>query len=489
MASAHRIVVLISLTFILLMPASSTSLINSDDWRTVALSENLADLRAEQTFTIATSEDARVAKYVIEDPEMVYTGSSPTVPGLEDRLDLNFTGTYEVSNKQFDTSSQGFVVVNGDFGTDAISVLSYANRKNYRLVFYDSSIAENLNKSSQPKVFYGEFGFDPEKRFNAAKHIEGLWMERNLEIASRTESRSAVLTPRSYFDPSEVGDQPVLFKMERDRLAEFLQGSSIENIKVSGVENTLYAKELDVLTEKDLDIVVKTGRAFTGIPELDKVYDLKKIEMPYRRFNLTYSGLVLGANSSKVGVKFLNRGNTERELNLTLDANNTREVDLTLPEFSSLTYTWNASDFSNITVNYSTQRTEDNVQIEKDQVRQERITSVKRLEVEGVNYSESSGTLEVGMKNKGEETAWGMIQVGGEYERVKVLPGETGDIKMEGISDSENFIFFRGRFHNQFLESMTYPLEDRRPIALIWVLLAAIPVFAFSFYVLYEFIY
>ncbi|MFB6099737.1 MAG: hypothetical protein ABEK16_00555, partial [Candidatus Nanohalobium sp.] len=358
MTQSTRKTLLPALLILLTFSVLGTSVINSDSWMDVAKAQNHADLKDRDTFTVATPPDAKIAANTIEDPETLYTAESPTFADLERRTGLNFEQVLNVNSLNY-TDHEGFVVVNDKFGTDAVSVLPYAARKEYRILFYDQRARQILENSSKPKVFYGEFDFDPGKRFSSTEYINGTWQERNLELAKRMNTSWAVLSPRSYFNPRMIEDKPVLFRMNRRRLANFIDSSGVRRLKVAGAENMLYAKEIDVIADKDLEIAVKTGRAFTGISGFDGIYGIKKIETPYRRYNLKLEGVRYDTSSSNLAIDFVNRGNTVRTVNLSIDAGVKKSVNFRVPSFSSMAYTFNVSgNFSKIMVNYSTERTE-----------------------------------------------------------------------------------------------------------------------------------
>jgi hypothetical protein len=476
-----KIIVLV--LFIISVPvhAASTSVINTGDWKEVSVAKNIADLRGEQDFTVVTPNDAQVASHTIENPETLYTGDSPTFRNLEERTDREFEDKMKVSWKNFSRRSEGFVVVNPEFGTDAAAVLPYASRKNYSIVFYRKEIEQELSETRKPIVYYGNF--ELEEDFPDSEFIEGSWQDRNLELARRMESNWALLTSRNYFDPEEIDNKPVIFRMNYQRLSDFIDNSSIERIKVIGPENMLYAKEIDALTSKDISIVAKTGRAFTGISDLEGIYGLKKVEIPHRRYNLELYEVSKNSNGS-VNLEFLNQGNTDRRVNISVSG---EQFDIVVPAFSSLHRTVNVSN-KTFDIKYDTDKGSEESQYDLEKLEAEDFDRLTDLKIVETNYTGSE--LELRVRNSGDQGVWSMVQVSGEYDRQFIGPSQEETLRVEKVGDVEFYRLYQGRFENQYTYSRKYSVDFSRPAGtgvLVASALLIIAVIGSTAYVLREF--
>ena len=472
---AAEITILIS---VLSVSAVSTSVINSGDWREVIVAKNMAELKGEETFTVVNPSDAKVAENTVESPETLYTVDSPAFRNISRKTGLKFERVKKVSWKNFSRQAEGFVVVGKEFGTDAVSVLPYANRRNYSIVFYREGVREFLMETSRPKTFYG---INP-KGFPESERITGGWQDRNLEIAGRIGGKWAVISPRGYFDPSELDEKPVLFRMNRRKLADFLENSTIDNLKVVGPENMLYAKEIDILSQKDLEIVAKTGRAFTGISDFQGIYGLKKVKTSFRRYSLELAEV--SASEGVVNLEFVNGGNTVRVVEGNAGGKDFRIV---MPEFSSVQRSVNLSNRSDFTVSYSTDRSSDSESYSLESLREEESRPLTELDVKD-SYIRG-GSLIIELKNTGERDVWTLIHTDDDYSRKFVPAGEDENLTLSDASN-ESFTIYHGRFDNQYTYSEVRRVgsSSQTPDFMVeLIVVMAILLIVAAGYVVYEF--
>lgn len=466
--------ILIAAVVLLASSAAATSVINTGDWQSYAKAQNYADVNGEETFTIVTPSDAQIAENTLEESKNLYKSSSPTVRDLQQRTNLEFEDEKLITPENISHSSEGYVVVSEDFGTDAAAVLPYAARKNYTLVYYSEGIELEADK---PKLFYGNFEFNPSDRFGEAETINGTWQERNLELASRFDSEWAVVTPRTFVDPELAGERPFLFKMNAERLADFLDSSEIDKLKIKGSQNVLYGKTLDILTDKELRIVVKTGRAFTGISDYRGVYGLKKIDLNYRRYSLELSE-VKNFNSS-INAVFVNRGNTERNVEAYLTSGNrTEKVELTLPSFSSIGHTFEMENVTDPKINYSTDRETGSYSFDASNISTQS-EGAYSIQKESVNRTEDR--VELRLSNTGEEDGWVMVQTEAGIDRKQVEAGQTTEFDFS--TDRNSLSLYKGPFRNQYTYSKRINVErESEPINPVPYVLAILIIGSFTFF-------
>lgn len=466
--------ILLAAVILLTSSAAATSVINTGEWQSYAKAQNYADINGEETFTIVTPSDAQIADNTLEDPENLYRSSSPTVRDLQQRTNLEFRDEKLVTPENISHSSEGYVVVSDSFGTDAAAVLPYAAKNNYSLVYYREDLELEEDK---PKLFYGNFEFNPSDRFAETDKINGTWQDRNLELASRFDSEWAIVTPRTFVDPELVGERPFLFKMNAERLAGFLDSSEIDKLKIKGSQNVLYGKRLDILTDKELRIVVKTGRAFTGISDYRGVYGLKKIDLNYRRYSLDLSE-VKNFNSS-INAVFVNRGNTERNVETYLiSGNRTEKVELTLPSFSSIGHTFEMENVTDPEINYSTDRETDSYSFESSNISSQS-GGAYSIQRESVNRTEDR--VELRLSNTGEEDAWVMVQTETGIDRRQVEAGQTADFSFS--TNRTSLSLYKGPFRNQYTYSKRINVEgESEPINVVPYVLAVLLVGSFTFF-------
>lgn len=478
-------VCLILFTVFLSAFGASTSVINSNDWQTVIKSMNHAGLEGKETFTVVTPQDAEIARKTIENPETLYRSKSETFSDLSERTGLQFNEERLMTSGNISSSSEGYVVVQGKFGTDSVAVLPYALRNKYSIVYYSEEAEDFLSQSDKQKLFYGEFDFNVSGRFGNSELINGSWQDMNLEVADRMNSDWAVLSPRGYFDPESLDREPVLFRMEnKEKLANYIDDSDIKRLKVVGAENMLYAKEIDILTEKNLAITVKTGRAFTGIPGYDGIYDVKKVDIPFRRYNAQLEEVAFDRNRSVLELNYVNRGNTVRNVEGALGGNDKRDFELVLPEFSSLTRQINVSEnISSFQLNYSIDDERYTRNINVDEISSIRAEKEQSIVLNDFNRSEDA--LEVKLTNAGSEENWVMVQADDNYLRKSMAPGESASFRFEGASNTEKISVFSGGFENQLTESTVFELEESGrslPLsAIVLIIIALMSLMAFAY--------
>jgi hypothetical protein len=443
------LIIILSMT----VSATSTSVINTDNWKEYAKAKNHADINKQETFTIATPPDAKIAEYTIKNPEKLYIGNNSVFKNIENRTSLTFNQKKHISKLETPENAEGLLIIQNKFGTDALSILPYASKRNLALTYYKDNINLEENKK---KVFYGNFSFDPEKRYSNAEHIDGTWEERNLKLIEKMKSETVLLSPRNYFDPDELGETPILLKRDEKELSEFIQKSKVDKIKVIAQENMKIAKEIDLLTEKDIRIIAKTGRAYSGIPKYSGVYNIKKMPINHRKFDLKISS-VKKVNSSKINIEFLNKGNTAREVKASIKDLNSLQFGLKIPPYTSIARTINIPENQTVfTLKYEADRTKNSMKIDLGNINSGKLQ--KPLRVKSINKTNQQSKVE--LENARDKVTWLMYQSSEENEKKKLKPGESAIISAD--SSKDRITIYQGPFRNQFTRSIKIDLNERK---------------------------
>ncbi len=443
---------------------SAGAVINSDNWRDIGKGIERAGEIQEDFFVVDSPGELYVAESTLQGDQVLFNTDSPALAGIETRSAINFARTESISWEEI-RESDSYVVIKPDFGTDMVSVLPYVIQRNSSIIFYRDELRQRIEELEGEKLFYGDYSFEPGQYFDDVEHLDRGWQENNFEIVSRLESNWATISPRTYFNPEVLSENdPVLLKSDLREMSSFLEDSSIENLRVIGYSNLVYAQRLKDMTTKDLNIAVKTGRVFTGSSELDGRYDLKKIDIPHRSYSLEIGSTSIDRNNSDIEVKLVNTGSTDRRVVIhgNLSEEQFRSDDIAVPSFTSLVYRIGFEGEYNNSLNLSVNpETGESLTLDAQPGVGSDTASEKQFAVNNRTYNASKDVLKVNVGVTSDSPRWVMLQSRGKYEKEFLEPGTNKTITLDYIDeDHQEYSVMGGGFENQFNSFSSYSIDE-----------------------------
>ncbi|MFB6180725.1 MAG: hypothetical protein ABEJ93_02510 [Candidatus Nanohalobium sp.] len=323
------------LAFLFLFSFTSVSadvVINSDNWREVAIGMNYAELKGEDFRIIDNLGEAKLAPEIVEEPVVVLESRrSQTVENYE--MFLKNQGLNNVETQQLDLNSsysfynqleddvKGFLIVKPGFSEETVIGLPEASRKNYLLLYYSKGRTEEfLNRHSSKKaVFVGGFPERPWKKIenNYKTVTEGSALNNSLKLAEPylRESEGVKAAAAAYLTKGLAQKEPVILLKDVERVSNFLEENNANFIEIIGPENAVYGTRVRELTNGDVRAIVKTARTFTGNPELSgKEVPIQRIQAKPRTTEIKIRNAYHYKN--KIGLKLANTGTSTAEFNI-----------------------------------------------------------------------------------------------------------------------------------------------------------------------------
>lgn len=442
--------------------ASGTMVINSQDWQEIGKGINYAQLTGQEYFVMNTPGELKVAEKTLEPGITLLQGTERSVTNVERSSSLQVNRRISIDELSRPDNSEGVMVIQPEFGTDMVSAIPYAADQDLSITFWSEEKIDEIENVTGKVLFYGEFGFDPAEKFGA-EHIGGGIRERNFELMERMDYTWAALMSRDWFNPEALRPgRPVIFMGNAEKTAGYVQNSSVDKIKVIGSANMLYAEKLDVITDKDLTVVAKIGRVFTGTTEFKGVYGTKKVEMPHRTYELVLGNVLMTERPRGISATILNKGSTDRRTEITFSTDEEVLTDqVIVPAYSSVSVTKNIS--SNLTeINLSMESNGFNFRdtYNSQQMNRTNLTVPAKIELKDWNYSRTNGNLTISFTNKGEKRAWLMVQAMNKSQRIGLDPGQTRKTSLTFLdSRPEEIRMYLGEYRSQFSYSRTVELE------------------------------
>ncbi|MEM5868929.1 MAG: hypothetical protein QXL09_03190 [Candidatus Aenigmatarchaeota archaeon] len=295
-----KIIFSLSFLFFLSLISSvsfSTIVANSNDWRDVYILMIYSYYNGEKFNFINSLGEAEILAKTLRKNESISVFESrqnSIVKGYANFLRLK--GFQSVSEDifinyeslQFDLyqlikkNISGFIIVKDDFGYDAISVAPYAINKNYWVFLYNPDtkrrILEILKINSDKEViFYGEFLDRPWKKITNPTYIidEKNSMKNNIKILDifsqlLTNNSWLILVGGDYLDEIFILQKmPITFTSQNlEDIINWCLKNNVKLIEVIGPENVDFGQRIREQSNRTIGVVVKTGRTFTGDPEL-----------------------------------------------------------------------------------------------------------------------------------------------------------------------------------------------------------------------------
>ncbi|HDI02875.1 MAG TPA: hypothetical protein ENF95_01935, partial [Candidatus Aenigmarchaeota archaeon] len=329
-------------TFLILVPVCRADVIaNSYDWRDVYTVAIYSHYRGEDFHFVNSLGEAKILSMTLNKSKghvIFESSSNSVVKNLQNFLNLR--GFEKISSENFGdykdlqftlfgklNNLKGFVVINDEFGYDAISVAPYALTHDYWVLFYNPDtkkrVIDLLNSHPDlPVIFYGEFLDRPWKKVKNTYNIidEKNFFKNNMAILSLYVKESSVSNPwlivtsGTYLDEGYILEKmPIAFTKENvEELINFLKASGINTVEIIGPESVNYGQLIREKSNRTIGVVARIGRTFTGASELrGKSFVLRTIPVDVPELNLKVENVYFDTINKILILNITNKGNID----------------------------------------------------------------------------------------------------------------------------------------------------------------------------------
>lgn len=220
----------------------------------------------------------------------------------------------------------GFIVVKDDFGIDAISIAPYAINNNYWVFFYNDETKEDIIKTiksneNKKVIFYGEFLDRPWKKIENPVMIidEKSRVKNNMKILEMLQpflnnNSWLIISNGEYIDEIFlIQKMPISFTLQTvEDITNWAIKNNIKIVEIIGPENVDYGQKIRDLSNRTVGVVVKTGRTFTGDPELrGKQFVIRAISTDYPIDRIVIEDIYFIPELKQLIIVVKNIGNTD----------------------------------------------------------------------------------------------------------------------------------------------------------------------------------
>ncbi|MDY6773651.1 MAG: hypothetical protein SVS85_00500, partial [Candidatus Nanohaloarchaea archaeon] len=245
----------------------------------------------------------------------VLTSTESAVQGLCRRMDAGRCMELDNSSQYaLYRDAKGFVVVKPEFGSDAAAVFPKIVQDDYYLLFRDSRTREFLKMHPGKAIYYGDFPGKPWQKLENATAVDtGSPSLNNRVFAKRyLEDRNWI----TIFEPGRIDlgtlkqGNPMIMKDESEKIAGFIHRTGVDAVEVPGLDEAVYAKQVERIVGRNLRMVVKTGRALIGGEGFAGTYAPKYLDVPERHRSVSIDGVKYDPRG-KFSIILSNTGNVE----------------------------------------------------------------------------------------------------------------------------------------------------------------------------------
>ncbi|MFH1174192.1 MAG: zinc ribbon domain-containing protein [archaeon] len=305
--------------------------VNSADWQDVYSAVEYANLQNMPSNFLSSSAHGPVLPFAIPKDRSVVVFSSqrnPYIVGYRTVLENFGFDVQELSLSSMNldlarrlTSVNKYIVVDGAYGYNAISVASYAAIDDYYVLFANERNARSVesflaSKNSQSVIIYGQVDARVKTalaRFNPEYINTGDRFQNNIEIVKRylqkKPTRQVVLSNGEFIENGIVsGADPVLFVGRGnvpDQIKTFIKDSNIDVAILIG--NELIGSATTVRREIGVSVFVKFAQgARTPSGPVTTVEDLDRFPMPSYVLDLQLYTILYNKATNTLEVTFKN---------------------------------------------------------------------------------------------------------------------------------------------------------------------------------------
>lgn len=315
--------------------------INSGDWQDVYLGTYYASLSNIDSKFILSSEKSSILLRMLDKKKtnmlLIESDRKPIVfnyqTSLEsagfnvDRIVLSGTSLNIELAKRANTKK--FIIIDGTYGYNAISVAPYAARENFFVIFANKDNIDELysylnTNGVEMIIIYGYLDNEVKTKlgeFNPVIINKGSRFDNNIELLKRYKNITRIiLTNGEFIEESLIsGKEPILLlgkDMVPDQVVEYIRGSGIQTGLAIGNELSVVAHLLKEKT--NMTIFLKFGQGFDeGVSSEIKSLDM--FPLPKYDLEMDINSVKYNRGTRELEVTYENKGNTGAYLSSSIE--------------------------------------------------------------------------------------------------------------------------------------------------------------------------
>ncbi len=321
--------------FLLIPAATSTVVVNSENWRDISVGIQYADYNEKDFRAVSTTQEGYLTSNVLSNEDHVTVLSS----GFEKALSIDYAdflenqGVEETTKKEISWNISQYelyeqvshkvdqmIVIRPDFGADFSAVYSYARQTDSWILFYDEEVIDFLEEEGKHTVFYGVFPERPwielenvdYELYNHEDHYKNN-MELTAEHISLTGSSTVKGLGERTITPGSLkgSSKPVLLLSDSEELVDFSFEHDIGLFEIVGPEHNTIGHNIRTDSNREIGVIVKTGRTFTGIEGLEGVeMPSNRILVPQRGSDVRIERAIHDPDTNNIYILYRNYGMT-----------------------------------------------------------------------------------------------------------------------------------------------------------------------------------
>jgi len=327
----------LSIFLISIAHAESTVIVNSDNWHDRYLGAVYAGKLGYDMVALNSLADAEIKTSSVKDDENVVifdSRTSPVVKQYESYLTVNgVTGakifpynSYADLQEQIwsDVDYEGYIVLDSQFGVEAVAAAPYALSANYATLFLDADTKDFVQKQinaigSNNVILAGNFpvrmleGIEADTQFLSSSHEKNAHEFSRLVYESVDSNGWGVLTSIDSIDLQTLyQDRPIfVYAGDFDALLTAVSDSGLVNFEVIGGEMAERARNVRIgVTDRKVNLMLKYGQTVTNYPGLaGKIFDLDTTFFDFPFATLEVASSEYFPRLETLAITFFNNGN------------------------------------------------------------------------------------------------------------------------------------------------------------------------------------
>lgn len=311
--------------------ADGTVVANTKDWRAIYLTALYAQSIDAEFYFFNDLSDAQLKTKLISksQPVLVFEqDTQPVMKNYDSFLDVNgfdtvrlesFSSIEDLQEKIIDLQNpSGLLVLDDQFGVDAIIGAPYAIKNNYSAVFMTPDFS--LKKySTYTLLFAGQLPIRKIDDYQGEKILGTIDKTSNSlfeKVLSQSNSEWGVITQMSQIDFDSFASKLPLFvyysQNYHDFLVDAIKKNDITKFEVIGGDSSTLAKNLESESGKDLDFMLKYGQKITNDgPHEDTILQIDSLALPFPIEKLVVLNTTYYPALNILAVTFRNTGNVD----------------------------------------------------------------------------------------------------------------------------------------------------------------------------------
>ncbi|MCX9082675.1 MAG: hypothetical protein OIN83_10805 [Candidatus Methanoperedens sp.] len=336
--------IIVLFTGILIISVSGAQgqiVINSGDWQDVYLGSYYAGLSNNDSKFVISSEQSSILLPMLDRKQtnmlLIESDKTPIVFNYQTSLEsagfnvekIVLSGTSLNIELAKRANTKKFLILDGTYGYNAISVAPYAAREKFFVIFANRNNIDELysylnTNGVEMIIIYGYLDNEVKTRlaeFNPVTINKGSRFDNNIELLKRYKNITRVILTNGEFIENSLlsGKEPILF-LGKDRIpdqvVEYLRESGIKNGLVIGTE---LSGAGHLLKEKtNMTIFLKFGQGF-GDGGSSAIKSLDMFPLPKYELEIDINSVNYNRATKELEVTYENKGNTGAYLSSSIE--------------------------------------------------------------------------------------------------------------------------------------------------------------------------